>query len=241
MTEVLPCHSHLPACKPMNQASSAELQRRIQALEMKYYCKVHDISYKYHFCQRGSPCQDAAGNRTIWRPPDHCKQMQTEVVWICDILRSTDLAKTFLQSTVKGGDDEAEEEVGRQHQGMDRPWVCQVPDGRGEERKMEESGCEVICCAQRPMQLRDRWKRKVDLHVIDTNDSCFDLCAVNEGQGSAGRPAYQGVLHAMRTIVKNSGFVGLYQGVTPNVSGAGISWGCYFFLWVILHLIGFQA
>ena len=40
-----------------------------------------------------------------------------------------------------------EEEVGRQHQGMDRPGVRQVPEGGGEQRKMEETGCEVICGA----------------------------------------------------------------------------------------------
>ena len=31
--------------------------------------------------QRGSPCQDPAGNRTTQRPPDHCKEMQTAMVW----------------------------------------------------------------------------------------------------------------------------------------------------------------
>ncbi|XP_076456376.1 solute carrier family 25 member 32-like [Babylonia areolata] len=54
---------------------------------------------------------------------------------------------------------------------------------------------------------------------------------VNEGNGSAGRPTYQGTLHAMRSIFHNSGFVGLYQGVTPNIWGAGISWGLYFFFY----------
>ena len=40
-----------------------------------------------------------------------------------------------------------EEEVGRQHQGMDRPGVHKVQEGSGEQRKMEETGCEVICGA----------------------------------------------------------------------------------------------
>ena len=31
--------------------------------------------------QRGSPCQDPAGNRTTRRPPDHRKETQTAVVW----------------------------------------------------------------------------------------------------------------------------------------------------------------
>ena len=30
-------------------------------------------------------------------------------------------------------------------QGMDRPGVHQVPEGSGEQRKMEETGCEIIC------------------------------------------------------------------------------------------------
>ena len=40
-----------------------------------------------------------------------------------------------------------EEEVGRQHQGMDRPRVRQVPEGSGEQGKMEKIGCEIICGA----------------------------------------------------------------------------------------------
>ena len=39
---------------------------------------------------------------------------------------------------------QTEEEVGRQHQGMDRPGVRQVPEGSGQQRKMEETGCEVL-------------------------------------------------------------------------------------------------
>ena len=35
--------------------------------------------------------------------------------------------------------------VGRQHQEMDMPGVRQVPEGKREQRKMEEAGCEVIC------------------------------------------------------------------------------------------------
>ena len=42
---------------------------------------------------------------------------------------------------------QTEEEVGRQHQGMDRPGVRQVPEGSEEQGKMEETGCEIICGA----------------------------------------------------------------------------------------------
>ena len=68
------------------------------------------------------------------------------------VYRSSGLAKTILQGTVKGGKKtrQTEEEMGRQHQGMDRPGVCQVPEGSGkqrEQRKKEETGCEIICGA----------------------------------------------------------------------------------------------
>ena len=37
--------------------------------------------------------------------------------------------------------------MGRQHQGMDRPGVRQVPEGSGEQGKTEKTGCKIICSA----------------------------------------------------------------------------------------------
>ena len=37
--------------------------------------------------------------------------------------------------------------MGRKHQGMDRPGVRQVPEGSGEQGKMEKTGCKIICGA----------------------------------------------------------------------------------------------
>ena len=37
--------------------------------------------------------------------------------------------------------------MGRQHQGMGRPGVRQVPEGSGEQGKMEKTGCKIICGA----------------------------------------------------------------------------------------------
>ena len=42
---------------------------------------------------------------------------------------------------------QTEEEVGRQHQGMDRPGVHKVPEGSGEQGKVGETGCKVNCGA----------------------------------------------------------------------------------------------
>ena len=42
---------------------------------------------------------------------------------------------------------QAEEEVGRQHQEMNRLGVRQVPEGSGEQGKMEKTSCKIICGA----------------------------------------------------------------------------------------------
>ena len=42
---------------------------------------------------------------------------------------------------------QTKEEVGGQHQGMDRPGVRQVPEDCGEQGKMKGTGCEIICGA----------------------------------------------------------------------------------------------
>ena len=97
--------------------------------------------------QRGSLCQDSAGNWTTRRPPDDHKEMQTAVVWSCfpfigsgqnHLVRHSERGKKTRQT---------EEEVGRQHQGMDRPGARQVPEGSRKQGKMEETGCEIICGA----------------------------------------------------------------------------------------------
>ena len=96
--------------------------------------------------QQGSPCQDPAGNWTTRRPDDR-KEMQTAVVWSCfPFIRS---GQNQLAGHSERGKKtrQTEEEVGRQHQGMDRPGVQQVPEGSGEQGKMEKTGCKIICGA----------------------------------------------------------------------------------------------
>ena len=76
------------------------------------------------------------------------KEAQTAVVWSClpfirsgqnRLARHSERGEKTRQTT--------EEEVGRQHQGMDRPGFHQVPEGSGEQGKTEETGYEIICGA----------------------------------------------------------------------------------------------
>ena len=106
--------------------------------------------------QRGSPCQDPVGNRTTRRPPDHCIQTQTAVVWTClpfirsgpnHLARQNERGKKTRQT---------EEEVGRQHQGMDRPGVRRVQESSGERgKKWRKLVAKSSVVPQQPSRLRD--------------------------------------------------------------------------------------
>ena len=102
------------------------LQSRIQAMQMRCYLKILRISYY----QGGSLCQDPAGNRTT-RRPNHRKETQTEVVLTC--LPFTRTGQNHLARHCERGKKtrQTEEEVGRQHRGMDGPGVRQVSEGSG--------------------------------------------------------------------------------------------------------------
>ena len=123
----------------------AELQRRIQVMEIRCYRTILHISYKDRY-QRGSPCQDPAGNRSI-RRSDHRKQPQTAVVRTFFCSSGFGQYRLARHSEREEKTRQTKEEVGRQHQGMDRPGVREVPEGSGEQGKMEKSGCKVICGA----------------------------------------------------------------------------------------------
>uniref|UniRef100_G3NMC5 Solute carrier family 25 member 32 n=1 Tax=Gasterosteus aculeatus aculeatus TaxID=481459 RepID=G3NMC5_GASAC len=64
------------------------------------------------------------------------------------------------------------------------------------------------------------------LHPLDLVKIRF---AVSDGLHM--RPKYSGILHCMKSVWQQEGLRGLYQGVTPNIWGAGASWGLYFFFY----------
>ena len=55
-----------------------------------------------------------------------------------------------------------EEEMGRQHQRMDRPEVRQVPEGSGEQGKMEKTGCKIICDAPTTLVVKGLMMMMID-------------------------------------------------------------------------------
>ena len=87
---------------------TAELQRRIQAMEMMCYRKILRISYKDHVTNEEvrAKIQQAIGPHE-----DHLTTVKRrKLQWYGHVSRSSGLVKTILQGTVKEG-----EEVRRQH------------------------------------------------------------------------------------------------------------------------------
>ena len=128
---------------PYSRASKKNTSHGIEVLPQNTLRLIQRPCY-----QQGSLCQDPAGNQTTQRPPDNRKERQAAVVsWSCipfimsgqnHLARHSERGKKTRQT---------KEEVGRQHQGIDRPGVHQVPEGSGEKEKMEKTGCKIICGA----------------------------------------------------------------------------------------------
>ena len=80
---------------------TAEFQRRIQAMEMRCYCKILRISYKDHVTNEEvrAKIQQAIGPREDFLTVVRRRKPQ----WYRHVSRSSGLAKTILQGTVKGG------------------------------------------------------------------------------------------------------------------------------------------
>ena len=112
-------------------------------MEIRCHHKTR-ISYKDHVTNEEVhvKIQQATGPHKDLTIIKKCK-----LQWYGHVSRSSGLAKTNLQGTVKGERRQTEEEVGRQHQRMDRPGVRQVPEVSGEQGKMEKTGRKMICGA----------------------------------------------------------------------------------------------
>ena len=79
---------------------TAELQRRTQTMEMRCYRKILPISYKDHVTNE-EVC--AKIQQAIGPHEDLTIVKRRKLQWYAHVSRSSGLAKTILQGTVKGG------------------------------------------------------------------------------------------------------------------------------------------
>ena len=119
---------------------TAELQRRVQAMEMRCYHKILHISYKGHVTNKKvcTKIQQAIG------PHEHLLTIvkRRKLQWYGHVSCSSGLAKTILHGTVKGG-----RRQGRQKK-------------RWEDNIREWTGLEFGKC-QRAVENREKWRKLV--------------------------------------------------------------------------------
>ena len=119
---------------------TAELQRRIQAMVMRYYHKKLHISYKDHVTNEEV---HAKIQQTIGPYEDILIIVKTcKLQWYGHVFHSSGLAKTILQGTVKGG----------RRQGRQRE--------RWEDNIREWTGLE-FGKSQRAVENGEKWRKVV--------------------------------------------------------------------------------
>ena len=128
----------LYACE--SQTLTAELLRRIQAMEMRCYRKILRISYKDHVTNE----EVHAKTQQAIRPHEDLLTIvkRRKLQWCGHVSRSSGLAKTILQGTVKGG----------RRQGRQRK--------RWEDNIREWTGLE-FAKSQRAEENRGKWRKLV--------------------------------------------------------------------------------
>ena len=99
-TDALPCHIHLPVClwimDPHNWAPKKNTSHRNEMLPQDTTHLIQRPCY-----QRGSPCQD---QQYVGPHEDRLTIVKRrKLQWYGHVSRSSGLAKTILQGTVKGG------------------------------------------------------------------------------------------------------------------------------------------
>ena len=146
---------------------TAELQRRIKAMETRYYRRILRISYKDHVTNEEVHAKIQQTIRThdsylldlcrysLSLSPDHRKETQTAVVGSCLPFIRTGQNHLARHSERGNKTRQTEEEVGRQNQGMDRRGVHQVPEGVKNRDKWRKLYVKSSVVPQRPPRSRD--------------------------------------------------------------------------------------
>ena len=123
---------------------TAELQRRIRAIEVRCYRRILHISYKDQVTNEEvrAKIQQAIGPHE-----DLTTVKRRKLQWYGHVFRSSGLLKTILQGTVEGGRRQGRqrkrwEDNIREWTGLEFAKFQRAVENRG---KMEETSCEIIC------------------------------------------------------------------------------------------------
>ena len=136
---------------------TAELHWRIQAMEMRCYCKTQGISCKDHVINE----EVSAKIQQAIRPREDLLTVikRCKLQWYGHGSHSSGLAKTILQGTVEGGRRQCSQRKGwednfREWTGLEFAKFQRAVDNREKRRKLVAKSSVV---PQRHSWLRDRW------------------------------------------------------------------------------------
>ena len=116
---------------------TAEIERRIQALEMRCYRRLINISYKAHVTNK--EVRNRIQNGTGVYDDLLTMVKKRKLRWYGHISRSSSEKSKKERKT--------EEEMGRLRQGMDENGLRGFPEGSGRQGRVERYCCNVICGA----------------------------------------------------------------------------------------------
>ena len=155
-TDALSCHIHLPVClwivDPHSRAPKKNASHGNEVLPQDTTYLIQRPCY-----QRGSPCQDPAGNRTSRRSLDDRKETQTAVVWSCfSFIRSgqNHLAKHSERGKKTRWTKEEVENNIREWTGLEFGRSQRAVENGDQWRKLAAKSSVV---PKRPSRLRDWW------------------------------------------------------------------------------------
>ena len=149
-TLILP--TFLYACE--SWTLTAEIERRIQALEMRCYWRLLNISYKDHVANE--EVRNIIQNTTGVHDDLLTMVKKRKLRWYGHISRSSGMAKTVLawKNERRKMERKTEEEMGRLHPGMDGNGDWRFPGGSGRQGRMERYCCNVICGAPTTVKVK---------------------------------------------------------------------------------------
>ena len=166
---------------------TAELERRIQTLEMRCYRRLLNISYK------DQVINEEIRNRIQNAIGVHGEETETQIVWarLKIFWNGKDNSAGNSERWKKG---RKTEEMGIYHQGIYRNGVWRFPEGSGRQRKVERYCRNVICGA--PMTAEVKGLRLDAMRALNIVTVRFDC------SGRESRFAWH-LFIAAATLVKN--------------------------------------
>ena len=130
----VPCHIHLPVHLWIIDLHSRAAKKNMSHGNEVLPQDTTHFTQRPH-CQWESLCQDPAGNQTTWRSPDQCKK-KCKLKWYGNV-------SLFIRSCQNNLAMHSER--GKKTRQAGQAWSSPRP--RRQWRKMEETGCKVICGA----------------------------------------------------------------------------------------------